>query len=93
MILKDRVKSDGGKPSGMGNQNRGNGNTGNHFNKSHLDACKRFNKGLCTTGRACHYDHRCLECGKFGHGAHICSTKVQGGPFLRELEYFPQFGG
>ena len=33
-------------------------------------------KGLCTAGHGCKYDHRCLECGKFGHGAHICRNKA-----------------
>ena len=39
------------------------------------DICKRFNRGTCTSGFHCQYDHRCLKCGKFGHGAHICRSK------------------
>ena len=38
----------------------------------------RFNKGKCTAGLSCKYDHRCLECGKFGHGEHICRNKKSG---------------
>ena len=48
----------------------GKGFSGNYGNKKEI--CKRFNKGKCTQGYRCHYDHRCLNCGKFGHGAHIC---------------------
>ena len=38
----------------------------------------RFNKGLCTAGCNCKYDHRCevKECGKFGHGAHMCRKRL-----------------
>ena len=48
--------------------------------KSH-EACRRFNKGLCMKGLSCNYEHRCTvpECGKFGHGAHICRKKKGGG--------------
>ena len=65
MILKDRVRS---------MDNKGQYQT-NHVNKSNREACKCFNKGLCTAGRSCAYNHRCLECGKFGHGAHICRRR------------------
>ena len=36
--------------------------------------CKRFNKGKCTSGFRCQFDHRCEGCGKFGHGIHICRS-------------------
>ena len=39
------------------------------------EICKRFNKGKCNKGFRCNFDHRCLECGKFRHGAHICRNK------------------
>ena len=67
LYLKDRVKHDNQKFNNNGN---GNGN------KRKRDACKRFNKGLCTAGMGCRFDHRCLECGKFGHGAHICRRRL-----------------
>ena len=59
----------------------GGGNKfGSSTPKNRTEACKRFNKGLCTAGRACKYDHHCLECGKFGHGAHNCHKRLnQGG--------------
>ena len=39
------------------------------------EACKRFNRGKCHSGLACQFEHRCLECGKFGHGQHICRNR------------------
>ena len=68
MYLKDRINSSNF------NQNR----SGNFHSKGKKEACKHFNKGLCTAGRNCKYDHHCLECGKFGHGAHICRKRLQG---------------
>ena len=44
-------------------------------NKGSKDICKRFNKGQCTAGRNCRYEHKCCGCGKFGHGVHICHNK------------------
>ena len=67
MCLKDWVTQNFG--NGGGNKSGGNG-----FCKK--EACKRFNKGLCTAGKACKYDHKCLESGKFSHGAHICHRRL-----------------
>ena len=36
------------------------------------DYCKRYNKGCCTFGQSCHYEHRCYYCGKYGHGVINC---------------------
>ena len=63
MCLKDQISHDH-------NQNKyGSGA------KIRKEICQRFNRGQCSNGRNCKYDHRCLECGKFGHGAHICRNK------------------
>ena len=43
---------------------------------SKKEICRRFNKGLCLAGLKCNFDHRCLECGKFGHRAHICRKRL-----------------
>ena len=69
MYLKDRIRHDNKNP-----------NFGGSF-KKHKEECKRLNRGTCTSGMSCKYDHHCLECGKFGHGAHICRRRSSnGGP-------------
>ena len=34
--------------------------------------CYRFNRGNCTYGFNCKFDHKCSFCYKTGHGSHIC---------------------
>ena len=63
IYLKDRLRSN--------NQD----NFRNNGQKCKKDVCKRFNKGLCTAGLSCKYDHWCIECERFGHGAHICRRR------------------
>ena len=37
------------------------------------DCCWRFNKGKCKKReKDCGFDHRCMYCGKWGHGFHNC---------------------
>ena len=62
--LKDRLSR--GEDQGQ----MGDGN-GRKF-RPKREICKRFNKGKCKDGLSCKYNHRCLGCGKFGHGVHIC---------------------
>ena len=64
MILKERLRNDYNK-TGSFNSSKG----------GKKETCKRFNKGKCTSGLSCRYEHKCLNCGKFGHGAHICRKK------------------
>ena len=40
----------------------------NRRNKS----CYKYNRGKCTYGPNCKFEHKCLVCGKFGHGSHNC---------------------
>ena len=51
---------------------------GNRQNKKDKEPCRRFNKGKCTFGLACKFDHHCSvkKCGKFRHGAHICRLRA-----------------
>ena len=67
MLLKDKHRSDNSyfQKGGFNNKNR-------------KEPCRRFNKGKCTAGSSCKYDHRCLvkKCGKFGHGVHICRIRL-----------------
>ena len=66
MLLKDRVRNNNNSlfQKGSGGKKRG-------------EPCRRFNRGKCTFGLSCRYDHRCAvkKCGKFGHGAHICRLR------------------
>ena len=74
MLLKDRVRNSGKSYFQKGHHSGGYGKGGN---KKDRETCRRFNKGRCTYGLSCHYDHRCSvkKCGKFGHGAHICRLR------------------
>ena len=64
MCLKDRIHSN------FNTFNKGGG-------KHKKEPCKCFNRGQCTAGLSCKYNHRCTvpECGKFGHGVHICRKR------------------
>ena len=67
MLLKDRLKSDTqGQKSNP--------------NRKKNEPCHRFNKGRCSFGLSCRYEHRCSvpKCGKFGHGAHQCRLREGG---------------
>ena len=72
MYLKDRIRYDASARFSSGNNYNGSFPVG----KNKKEICERFNIGKCTTGRSCKYDHRCKECGKWGHGAHICRKKL-----------------
>ena len=79
MYLKNKISESRGNVSANGNTG-GHGGHGNqpHPNKSN-ENCKRYNKGKCPNGALCRYQHRCDECGKFGHGAHICRRRKSKG--------------
>ena len=72
MLLKDRVV----RGEYSSSQQRAGGTYGGSGKWKEI--CKRFNKGCCTYGLSCKYDHRCSvpKCGKFGHGAHICHLRI-----------------
>ena len=63
--LKDKIRTEYGATTpnrpiqGTGN---GNGSGG----------CRRFNRGKCTYGHNCRYEHRCFYCNKNGHGVVTC---------------------
>ena len=63
--LCDKHRSDWFNNSLPGQQNKGKG-----FNPQ--DCCKQFNREHCTYGIGCKFEHRCLYCGKFGHGILNC---------------------
>ena len=68
MLLRDRIHTDYFQRGGC---------SGNKQNKRDKEPCRRFNKGKCSYGLACIFDHRCSvkKCGKFSHGAHVCHLR------------------
>ena len=67
MYLRDRVNA---TPSH--GQHNGNGKQGNATGTSQRKLCFDFNRGECTFGQHCHFDHHCSFCNKFGHSAMTC---------------------
>ena len=47
--------------------------------RSGKKVCWRYNRGKCTYGFGCKFDHKCGVCGKHGHGAHICRKAKNNG--------------
>ena len=75
IYLKDRIVKHNEDRTGNGGKRK--------------EICKRFNKGKCTSGYRCSYDHRCLICGKFGHGAHICRNEKVGEQMTTVTQMLP----
>ena len=68
--LKDRV---GSSSTGGGNQDV--------TSKYRRNVCYKYNRGKCTFGMSCKFEHRCVICLKFGHGSHNCrKAGASGGP-------------
>ena len=59
--LKDRVRYDHGPTTPVRAGGSGNGG-----------GCRRFNRGRCSYGFNCKFDHRCFYCNKTGHGVINC---------------------
>ena len=54
------------------------GNDNDKGKKLRRDVCWKFNKGRCSYGFSCKFEHRCALCFKFGHGSHNCRRGSQG---------------
>ena len=70
VCLKDRLV----KFSNTDGNRSANGSSQHHkvVDDGWGNLCKRFNKGKCSFGAGCRFEHRCKYCKKFGHGMHIC---------------------
>lgn len=55
------------------------GNASGAGSKGQKKPCWKFNKGRCTFGSNCEYDHRCSVCGGRSHGRHNCFKRAKGG--------------
>ena len=66
--LKDRLMNSG---QGSRNSNGSNNHSGQQ-GKNKRDTCYRFNHGKCSYGQNCKFEHKCLICNNFGHGAWNC---------------------
>ena len=44
----------------------------NNNNNSSREPCWCFNKGRCTYGKKCKFEHKCMMCNKYGHGTFNC---------------------
>ena len=66
LCLKDRIS-----PSASVSSNQHAQQNGNNGDKVR-EPCKRYNKGRCSFGTTCRYEHRCSYCFKFGHTVLNC---------------------
>ena len=73
MHLRDRIRI--GDPAHFRGQDRNNNGNGSP-KPNPKDYCKRFNKGRCTFGSKCRFEHRCYYCHKFGHGINNCRKLI-----------------
>ena len=58
----------------------GGGGTPQAGKKSNRDICYRFNRGKCSYGSSCKFEHHCALCSKYGHGAWNCRRGGGGTP-------------
>ena len=65
--LKDRLHSTNG------GQGHSGGNHGGKGTRGKIDEiCKCYNRGYCSFGTSCRYEHRCSYCLKMGHSVLNC---------------------
>ena len=71
--MKERLTSSSGGGNST-NQKGGNynSNVSNNLSAKKGKNCWKYNRGKCTYGFNCKFEHRCGICNKFGHSAHLC---------------------
>ena len=65
--LKDRLNNSNSH-SGLAMS----GNSGTSANGRINEPCKRFNRGYCSFGTSCKFEHKCSYCHKYGHTILTC---------------------
>ena len=68
IVLKD---NHGKGASTFGTNTKKNGNNTIGWR----EVCYHYNKGKCTFGSSCKYEHQCSHCSKTGHTATVCCKK------------------
>ena len=68
MRLRDRLSHAGGLHNSNNSSSGQNGSNG----RANHNICYKFNRGRCTYGINCKFDHKCAICGKWRHGAVNC---------------------
>ena len=71
--LKDKINvSNQGAARSSGSPSRGHNSNQDANGDKIPEPCRRYNKGRCPFGAACHFKHRCSFCFKFGHSILHC---------------------
>ena len=75
LLLKEKLD----RPHNSGAFNFSNNHTKKrNSNGNRRDqTCWRFNKGKCSFGAGCRFEHKCGTCGKLDHGTNNCPKKKE----------------
>lgn len=52
--------------------------------KAKKEICQNFNRGKCSYGNSCRFDHKCAICGKYGHCALNCRANNKDKEVVKE---------
>lgn len=52
--------------------------------KPKKEICRNFNRGKCSYGNSCRFDHKCAICGKYGHCALNCRAGTKDKEAVKE---------
>ena len=74
--LKDKLKRQDNNFRVSSDYNRSSNHSQNNQNQNSRSGggggCKRYNRGRCSFGSTCRYEHKCFYCNKAGHGVIVC---------------------
>ena len=54
---------------------KGNSGQSQNLKRKRKEPCWRFNKGRCSYGNSCKFEHKCAICNKTDHGSSNCQKK------------------